>query len=358
MKAIIVADDITGALDSAAAFASRGLRTVCALTADHVSEALDADAEVVAVSTNSREVSVEDAVRLVGRVADCVAEHAVARHAIRFKKIDSRLKGHVAAEVACLRRGREPVTLCPAVPALGRYSCNGMLMGAGVMAPLPIAGTAGLPEAEVIDAESQPVLDAKIQTLDLERIFVGAAGLAAGLAARLKPEVCSAPQISLPAPALFAIGSRDPVTIAQLDLLAGRGMPSRHAPDGTRPDGPAVSDHLDIIRMTMGRARLDPHAAATRFAAMIAERIRSSCPALLLACGGETGGAILGHLGCGLLDVLGETLPGIPVSRPRDGGAGMLVLTKSGGFGGEDTLAKLVGKLVKSTPILETGSQL
>jgi uncharacterized protein YgbK (DUF1537 family) len=59
--------------------------------------------------------------------------------------------------------------------------------------------------------------------------------------------------------------------------------------------------------------------------------------------GGETARAIARSLGASALLVEREVLPGIPQGRLLGGArAGLAVVTKAGGFGGEDALARSV----------------
>ena len=93
VKLVIVADDLTGALDSSVAFADRGLKVLCALSVSELPAAMSEGADVVAVSTGSREISQEDAVSRVKQVLSMIRSHEGA-HSLRiFKKVDSRLKG-------------------------------------------------------------------------------------------------------------------------------------------------------------------------------------------------------------------------------------------------------------------------
>ena len=62
----------------------------------------------------------------------------------------------------------------------------------------------------------------------------------------------------------------------------------------------------------------------------------------MLACGGETADAILCALGQGVLEVEGEILPGVPVSRMVIGQQRLQLVTKSGGFGAKDALVSIV----------------
>ncbi|SOC07701.1 Uncharacterized protein YgbK [Rhodobacter sp. JA431] len=338
MKAVVIADDLTGALDSSVAFAERGFRTICALSLSHFAQALERDVDVVALSTGSRELPPQRAAARLAKVADLLNAHPLAKDAVRLKKIDSRLKGHVALESLALRRGDEPIVLCPAIPVLGRIVCDGVLQGAGVATPLAVRDCAGLPHAVVLEAPTQDSLEHALADHQGPALYVGAAGLATALARRLAPSPGPAPSIPLPRPALYAIGSRDPVTLAQIADFAEIAAPNGELA-AALPETP--SQDPEVIRIVPGPTTISGTQAKATFAQTIAARISATHPATLLACGGETGGAILGLLGCGLVEVLGEALPGLPVSRALDGPEGLVLVTKSGGFGTPDTLSRL-----------------
>ncbi len=102
MQVLIIADDLTGALDSVVAFANRGLRSVV-LRHPAAMRGFDfSSVDVVAVSTGSRDGSVEAARAAVAQVVSALGGM---RPAHVFKKVDSRLKGHVGAETAVLADG-------------------------------------------------------------------------------------------------------------------------------------------------------------------------------------------------------------------------------------------------------------
>jgi len=344
MKILLIADDLTGALDSSAAFAARGLRVVCALAPGFVQGAVRQDPDVLAVTTNSRETNEDQAAARVVQVLEALGSTPEWRGAILFKKIDSRLKGHVSAEVAQLARLRPGLLACPAIPRLGRVVKDGALAGMGVEAPIPVAERLGLAPAQVIDAQDDAGVDAALCDVALaDTLFVGAAGLAEALARRLVPDGAGPQPLPLHAPALFAIGSRDPVTLAQLATLDPVA-----APNGAVPD--AAPGPLRALQMTPGAGQIGPATASARFAEGVARWVREAPPATLLACGGESAAAILHNLGAGLLLVEGEALPGVPVSTLLDGLPGLRVLTKSGGFGAPDTLERLAKMLLCSRP--------
>lgn len=341
---IVIADDLTGALDSSVAFAGRGAKVVCALSSAHFSKALECGADVVAVSTNSRENTELTAVYVLEGIIEMLSVEKLWSEVNVFLKVDSRLKGHVAASIAALRGGFAAVRVSPAIPQLDRLVKKGMVCGAGVAQPIPVAAQCGVPPEEVYDAENMGDLEAIVASAPERTLIVGAAGLADAFAAHLMPEAAAQRITQLPAPALFAIGSRDPITVAQLADL--RAIP---APNGQVPPMQAASDPLTVLQMTQGIEECSAQDAGAQFAQGVAALVAQTAPATLLACGGESAAAILRLLDCGLLQVEGEVLAGLPVSTLMDGRKGMRLITKSGGFGGPETLVQVAEKLVNSS---------
>ena len=93
-----------------------------------------AGADVVSVSTNSRNVSPAQAAATVRAAAESIRSLSPD---IVLKKIDSRLKGHVAVEsdsVAAIF-GRNHLLIVPAAPDVGRYVINGAVEGAELLNP-------------------------------------------------------------------------------------------------------------------------------------------------------------------------------------------------------------------------------
>lgn len=338
-RVAIIADDLTGALDSACAFAARGLRTRVALTPAQFRQAIADHGNRVAVCvTGMRERPEAEAVRAIVDIIPSL----VGFDGLLFKKIDSRLKGHIAAELAPLRAlVPRPVLAAPAVPALGRVVRGGCVTGAGLAAPVAVAPVLGGP-ARIPDTETDSQLDAALPARLEENLYVGAAGLGAALARRIagaEPRPAPAP----PGPMLLAIGSRDPVTLAQIEAAP---LTAAEAPNGAVPSLPGGAAVL--VRLTAGAPPVGAAEAGQRFAEGIARALRRSAPASLFACGGETAHAILRALRIEALDVQGEVLPGVPVARCP--ASGLTVVTKSGGFGGPGLLADLLAGFAPAAP--------
>jgi uncharacterized protein YgbK (DUF1537 family) len=326
----IIADDLTGALDAAAPFAMRGISTCVALSATGLPQALASGARVIGVSTDSREISPAAA---RGAVRQALA--ALPPGIRLFKKVDSRLKGNIAAELDGLPHAQSLVV--PAIPPFGRWMRNGCLGGFGVSTPIDVAerlgrhaGTAIIPDVET-DADIEQALTADID------LPIGARSLAEALAKRMAPP--AEVTITLPpARAYCVIGSTDPITTGQVARLLAADPSAFHipAPNGVAKVGP-MDKNLVVLQAVPGATTADGKAVATALAQSLGQ-MEPPHGSLLVLSGGATAQVILQHLGISTLDLLGEIQPGLPLARA----GGLTVATKSGGFGDPETLLRLL----------------
>jgi uncharacterized protein YgbK (DUF1537 family) len=242
---------------------------------------------------------------------------------IVFKKIDSRLKGNVAAETRALAEsfGFAGLLVAPAVPDQQRVTVNGAVTGHGVDAPIVIAPHFDGLKARIVDAETHADIAAATADADWSRLLaVGARGLGTALAGA--PHGLPAPFVP-EAATLFAIGSRDPITERQIAALAGledEGLPALLRPEGT------------------------PSAAVLeRFAGAVADAVEQLRPTTLVMSGGDTALAILDRLGVDLVFPQGEAGPGLPwFLIARENRPSIRCVVKSGGFGDTAALAALL----------------
>ena len=322
----IIADDLTGALDAAAPLSSGG-DVVVATLPEAVGRALAIGARVVSVSTRSREIPADLAKLRVAQI-----DAALPKTMLRFKKVDSRLKGNIAAELAALR---PPFLVMPAIPEFDRIVEGGMLSGFGIDRPINVAAAIGQGGAVISDTKT---LDDMVNALaeipqTPSPTLVGARGLAQALA-----EVWGLDQPPRPewhAPICFAIGSTDPITLQQIKVLRARHPDLTYvaAPGGVVP-APRGAAEITLLQIIPGTTA--PHDDVGRtFAATAAPYLRRA--RTLVLSGGATAEALLDALEIDLLHVTGEALPGMPFSRAE----GQVIVTKSGGFGRHDALAFL-----------------
>jgi uncharacterized protein YgbK (DUF1537 family) len=315
---------------------------VVALGVDDLDAALASGADVIGVSTDSREIT-PDAARQA--VADCMAR--LPRGLSVFKKIDSRLKGNIAAELDAIPYQRALVV--PAIPAFGRWMRNGRLDGFGVAEPIGIAARLGrhAGSAAIPDIDEQGDIDRALADV-VHDLSVGARGLAEALALRLAPDAATPAEVPIEAPVFCVIGSTDPITTTQVERLRGAlEVTYIAAPDGVAPAALPSSGSVTVLQATPG-AGADPVVVARRLGEAIVG-LRPPAGATLVLSGGATAQVALRALGIGLLDLRGEALPGLPIAR-----AGCFtIITKSGGFGQPDALLRLLGHLAE----LERGTQ-
>ena len=343
VRIAVVADDLTGALDAVGPFAEAGLRCIVVTAPDHLPGAFGKGAEVIAVCTDSREMQPEAAADVVRRVAEALRSVPLV-----FKKIDSRLKGNIAVEVSSLAQvlGLNGAVICPAIPAMGRVVVKGQLRGFGVAQPIDVAGVMAAAVSvatQVPDVQTDADIDALLTGLGPGVLLVGARGLSAGLVRQMRRSAeAMVPDLPLPRPIAFAIGSRDPITLAQVAELrrAQPGAACLAAPNGRYNGGP-VGAVVAILQAVPGDDPVAEHDVARRLAQGFVRDLVAGRACLVLT-GGATAAAVLAEMGIGLLQVLGEVLPGLPLCRALDFPDAPLIVAKSGGFGGPETLRLLL----------------
>ncbi len=334
LQLAIIADDLTGALDSAAPFAGRGWRVEVALGPDATPEACAQGADLVAISTRSRDLTPQEARTAVAR-----AKAALPASIRIFKKIDSRLKGQIEAELSALSFSRALVV--PAIVNFGRVVRDGAVGGFGVDGSIPIAPALGtFAQCSLIpDVESDEDMEAALGQAAGDVLLVGARGLAEAVARRETGiETATAPALAGPC-GVLVVGSRDPITMEQVEVLRSRGQVLHlSAPNGEFDPQAALETEatLIVVQATPGDRTLSPGEVASNLARHLKPIVSARCDTLFLT-GGATAEAVLGGLGVERLRLLGECLPGLPVGRTGE----LTVVAKSGGFGDAETLARV-----------------
>ncbi|MBN8902063.1 MAG: hypothetical protein J0H57_13605, partial [Rhodospirillales bacterium] len=229
----LMADDLTGALDTAAE-----LVPLTGPIATFWPEAIPATLPAIAAwDSGTRELTSDAAVATIGPHLSALAAAGLA-----FKKIDSLLRGPTLAEIAaCLRSGAwDGAILAPAFPFQGRITRGGVqhrhaadgwepvggdlvarLQAEGVPARRGQVGVTPAGGAHVFDAATDDDLQAVVATgvrASGRVLWIGTGGLAQALAAGLRAaqDAPIAPPPALPLPILGLFGSDQSVTQAQL----------------------------------------------------------------------------------------------------------------------------------------------
>jgi uncharacterized protein YgbK (DUF1537 family) len=344
----LLADDLTGALDSAAEFAGLAgpvpvLWPIAAPAGLRGPAALDAA---------TREVGREAAMARTAALAPALDGADIA-----FRKIDSLLRGHVAAELAsCLRAGPwRSLILAPAFPAQGRITRGVTQLARApdgawrpVGAPIPELlraegldsqpgrpGQAPPPGITVFNAETEAELVQVVETGRMAPgplLWCGSGGLARALAG-----AAPAPRgDTLRPPVLGLFGSDQAPTARQLAACGGAALRVQGEAEAPRIAEALTGRGVALVSLDLPQGL--PRAQAARrihhcFGALTQRLPR---PGTLLAAGGETLRGLCDALGASALEAVGLVLPGVPRSVLRGGRwDGTPVISKSGAFGAD-----------------------
>ncbi|HEX7810626.1 MAG TPA: four-carbon acid sugar kinase family protein [Burkholderiales bacterium] len=384
-RVLIVADDLTGAMDSAGPFAAAGAETWVVAAPMQCDPASLRSAAVVSVNTDTRHLT---AAQAAARIRETVRYLGTGDFQVIIKKIDSTLRGNVVAETLALLEatGRAGAVVAPAFPAQGRTVSAGVVYVNGTplartgfakdaLSPPPLeplhrafAQATGGIQADAVPASAAFegkrdriwVVDSAVDA-DLSRmvdtirprlgtlLLAGSAGLTQALARACFPAPKAPAGVGkVKGTIVFAVGSRAVQSAEQVEALAGDPETRvLRAPNGCLQDGDMPAARNLVLKATTdddGREGNAEQVAAdmARHAIDVARRTRAEA---LVATGGDTAIAILSASGNPALQVLGDLMPGIPYARIRLNGSALWLVTKAGGFGGRETFRELVHKL-------------
>ncbi len=402
----IIADDLTGAMDSSGCFSSRGLSTVVVLDPNFPSAA-----DVVVINTNSR---ADDANIASSKVRQAVTN---LKGRVIYKKIDSTLRGNVGAELqaAMEELGCEKAIVAPAFTAVGRTTVAGVLLVKGV----------SVAETQFAHAPISPVKESHIPTLleqstkyrvgyiAVEQIDIGAESLyhkisrmpqdivvcdvttqyhltsivqaailakgrwllcgSGGLARELHLFFTKVPGVKktrlaslVSGPALVIVGTRNQVAAKQLVKAKDElGLPILNLEveqlnrEGVTPG--KVRSTVEEIDHFLGQGKRVAlsstfsqfvpalkQSVATIMAEVVAGIVNSHKFAGLFLSGGDIAAEVCRSLSVSAIRVHGEVEPGVPAGELIGGkGEGIRIVTKAGGFGTEAALVKSILYLEK-----------
>jgi len=350
----IIADDLTGACDSAVQFLEKACTVRVCLDPTPVSGSISFEpGSVVAFSTESRNSSASASAHAAERVVAAISHRP--EGSILFKKVDSAGRGQIGAEtIAVLTASRAELALvAPSFPTQGRTVVDGTLhirdsalRGTSLHLPslfpasqqslLGLVPAVPVPEMKnqidraveqgqrilICDAQTQDDLDRVISAahhIVRPILWAGSAGLARSLAASYSAHdrnALAGTALANGRTLLFA-GTDHPVTVVQLDEL-GR-------------DPGFAKTHIHRVAWDL--------ASAASLRAVFDEYPVGS----LILTGGDTAAFVLKALGAVAVRLTGQLAPGIPWGIIEGGhAAGCRVITKSGGFGSPDALIHAV----------------
>ncbi len=125
IKLLIIADDFTGALDTAVQFAACGAKTRVVTDSGYNLKKMDESVEVLVLNAETRHLHAEKAYKVV---YDIVRQAAMCDIPYIYKKTDSALRGNIGSELTAVldaARGRE-LHFIPALPKMNRITEDGI----------------------------------------------------------------------------------------------------------------------------------------------------------------------------------------------------------------------------------------
>jgi uncharacterized protein YgbK (DUF1537 family) len=380
----ILADDLTGAADTAAGMLGAGRPLVTWPRSDGAIAWHDED-RIVSIDAGTRQATPAEA---ANRIRDLAVLFRTAGFAHLYKKVDSTLRGHIGVEVkAALEGWREGslAVVAPAFPAMGRTTVDGrQRVGDTALDGPPVAerlASAAVPVTTLAladvrgcvldrifraraEAGNRAIVCDAVTDVDLAAIaaagamleaavvWVGSGGLARRLFTDSNPSRHQM-QISHPIPSgpvLVVAGSLTAITGSQAASVAAAGArPVTVSAEDLSTRSPALERNRNEIERHL-RAGMDVvvgigrrHTATAADTALVDHlaRMLKSCQSLVggvVATGGDTAAALLKQWGIGGLRLIGEVETGVPIGLaigPRP----LIVALKAGGFGHDATLA-------------------
>jgi uncharacterized protein YgbK (DUF1537 family) len=363
----LIADDLTGANDTAVQFARRGWDTLLALDPTSGSAGLS----VIAVTTDSRALDNAAAAKLTAEAIAHLMDAGVDRI---YLKIDSTMRGSVAGQIDGAlaawrtRHSDARAVVCPAYPRMGRTVAGNRLLvdgrpveespiGRDPVSPVstgdmgelvpgschrPVDNCARKSAADkcvvaTFDARSDGDLSRAASAI-LEAgpslIPVGSAGLAEALAGQLNAGKVA--ERELPG---RMIGTSDPRILIQVTSLnpVSRGQAVK-----------LMAACPDVVVLLAPAERVGNLSVAERLGAEFAALVAQQHWDVLGLVGGDGARAALRHLGASGIRIVNTLLDGIPFGFVVGGRAdGIPIFTKAGGFGAEDALVRVVERISK-----------
>ncbi|MDE2902197.1 MAG: four-carbon acid sugar kinase family protein [Chloroflexota bacterium] len=396
----VIADDLTGALDTALQFRKAGLQTMVSTRA----RVWPSHGSVVALSTESRHVSAANAAASVKAAFHALPCGTSARI---YKKTDSLLRGNIGAELRALfeATGSGPLVFAPAYPTGGRTTVDGIHRLEGVPVadatpgrdpvtpireshiPTLLRNSAGLKTEhvplDVVRGDPDGLVDVltraqgtgvDVVVPDVEtdgdlraiawalrssaagRISAGSAGLAEYLA---QPDQSPLRPVGLERSAFVAavVGTPSAHTKVQVERALSRGFARRMRIRSGADIEAAVretrlyrsNDRLTVFDTTIEGTAPRPK-ERRRHLGYVVELCRAIADAAdqpgLILTGGDTARAALDALEVDAIEVLGEIEWGVPGGHALRGTRRVAsVVTKGGTMGGPDALTTAFRRL-------------
>ncbi|TLU74855.1 four-carbon acid sugar kinase family protein [Mannheimia varigena] len=403
---LVIADDLTGANDTAVMFAEAGFKTILKTKVSALARTQSDKAQVISVSTDSRAIGERAKDKTQIAISNAI-QNGIGQI---YLKIDSTMRGSVkyqiegAIEVWASLYPNVKAIICPAYPEMGRTIEAGHLYVNSV----PVNETASgkdpicpvlsssmqelLPDAQVIPCDTVDNLLSSIENSEYKQIVIDAKTPedlsiiahvinhignkiipvgSAGLAQKLKNIQQQQPEQDLKlGRTLIVVTSIHETSQLQVDeyvsTLGGKSIVFNPSPSQLM--NYSQSEHSlklqlnALIRFSKDNViiRANPAKVVNAKSANITETAKEISQHLadlskfcldnakfdsLILFGGDGAAALLEQMNVTEMNVLYAVVPGVPLCSIEEGNyAGIIVMTKSGGFGDKTLLSHIMEK--------------
>ena len=403
---VIIADDLTGALDTSIKFAEHESAAIVISTQspDELSGYLTGDHDVVCVNAATRHLQPRRAYEVVASLTECCVKHDVP---YIYKKTDSVLRGNIASELQALLDSSksEFIPFVPAYPEMKRTVENGVMYVNGV--PLSRTKLAEDPFQKIISSNARDIFSSSmsvksslpysyipepgdsgvliydgktkeeaLKTADnlLEsgvRVFSGCGGFAEALAVSMLGEGYRKTNLDL-CPLLILCGSVNDVSKKQIAALVKDGYRrvsldgsalARCTPDDFEVIAESVASEMKrgniLILDTKASSEsvtddgLDAAEKVSEALGSIAYKALEKASFPLFVIGGDTLLSVLNQYGKAVIEPICEIESGVVLSYIHKDEKTITLLSKSGGFGTERLISDLIsGKTIRQEEII------
>ena len=361
VRLLILADDLTGSLDTGVQFSKQNIDTTVSLDPNVDLSAITG--EVAVIDTESRHIFPSEAGKLIYGIATRAKECGIP---YLYKKTDSALRGNVGAELAAAARGYgSRLCFVPAFPQNGRTTVNGVQLLDGVpihetvfgkdpFNPVTVSNVrelieqqAGSEDIDIFDASTED--DLKDVALDHAKgycVFAGCAGFAGRLSDFIDFDTKKAVSVHKCSSFSIISGSINDITLTQIknasseadicEPLSEEVLFEGKSPDLNRISGKSLSIFYASRDQYREGSREDVASNIASFAAGIFRGTGTDTAIGIF--GGDTLFEFIKIIGCPIRP-LAEIEPGVVLSQVDLPSCSRLLITKSGGLGSPETIS-------------------
>lgn len=395
IKLLVIADDLTGALDTGVQISQLGVETQVSLYENQTLGDVR-NSQVLVIDTETRHCTPEQAAAVVTELVEEAVEHRVP---YIYKKTDSALRGNIGAELMAASKaaGIRPIPFVPAWPENGRTTWKGIHYVDGVplgetsfaedmLNPVTSSEVGKILESTaparwtladtetylwpenldvlIFDAETGEQVDRigeKLERRNQLRLSAGCARLFQSIA----PRICEGlprqalPQMERKGKTLLVCGSLSSASLGQtafaVESLGYVPVQPDGAPcSGSRtvlPEGTrlvlrsSIGVPEDIYNLPPNRREEQARRTAEAIGVRTKEIIDSGGVNSIIVFGGDTLYAIIRALGINRLRPVEQVEEGVVWCLAEYRGASINFITKAGSFGKRDLVGRLQRKL-------------